>query len=314
MKLKWLTRLGFPLLALLLFAGSVWAISHQLREHDYHEVLRTLTALPSSRLLLALVLVSLSYLVLTLYDILACYHIRHPLPFPKVILAAFLGHAISNSVGFSLLTGSAIRYRLYSSWGLSAIEIAQVIAFSNLSFWLGIFAVGSIGFLLEPLAIPTLLHLPFASVHPLGLIFLALVSSYTVGSFWLKSPFKFGKWEISIPSPKLALAQLVIASLDWILAGGVLYVLLPLGTHLSYSGFFGVYLLAQVAGIISHVPGGIGVFETVILLFFSESLTAGTVLGTLLVYRLIYYLLPLGIAILLLGGYEISRRSRWKSN
>lgn len=313
MKLKWLTRFGFPLLVLVLFVGSVWVINRQLREHDYHEVIHTLTALPTSRLVLALVLVSLSYLVLTVYDLLACHHIRHPLPFPKVVFAAFLGHSISNSVGFSLLTGSAIRYRLYLSWGLSAIEIAQVIAFSNLSFWLGIFAVGSIGFLLEPLAIPSSLGLPFTSVRSLGLIFLALVSSYMIGSFWLKSPFKFKKWEISIPSPKLAFAQLSIASLDWILAGSVLYVLLPPGNHLSYSGFFGVYLLAQVAGIVSHVPGGLGVFETVVLLFLSETLTAGIVLGTLLAYRLIYYLLPLGIAILLLGGYEISQRSRTRS-
>lgn len=303
-----LSRIGFPLLGLLLFIASIWIISHELRGQDVHEVLHTLAALPSRRLWLSLVLVSLSYLVLTIYDVLGCYHIRHPLPVPKVVLAAFLGHSISNSIGFALVTGSAIRYRLYSSWGLSALEIAQVIAFSNLSFWLGIFAVGGIGFFSEPLAIPTMLHLPFASARPLGLLFLGLVSSYMIGSFWLTSPFKFRNWEISIPSAQLALAQLIIASLDWVLAGGVLYVLLPPEHHLSFSSFFGIYLLAQIAGIVSHVPGGLGVFETVMLWFLESSFSPGTVLGTLLAYRFIYYLLPLAIALLLLGVYEISHR------
>lgn len=314
MTLKQLSRLIYPLLGLLLFAGSLWAISHQLKDYDYRQIIATLGALPSSNLLLAVVLVILSYLVLTVYDILGCYHIRHSLPFLKVMLAAFLGHALSNSVGFAILTGSAIRYRFYSNWGLSAIEIAQVIAFSNLSFWLGIFAVGGIGFVWEPLAIPNMLHLPFASVRPLGVIFLLLVSGYIIGSFWLKSPFKFGKWEISIPTPQLALAQLIIASLDWILAGGVLYVLLPPGNNLSYSGFFGIYLLGQIAGIISHVPGGLGVFETVMLWFLSSNLSAATVFATLVAYRAIYYLLPLAVAMLLLGVYEIYQRRHWKSD
>lgn len=311
MKFNQLSRLVYPLLALLLFVGSIWAINHQLRNYDYRQIINTFKSLPSGRLLLALVLVSLSYLVLTIYDVLGCYHIGRSLPSLKVILAAFLGHAISNNVGFAILTGSAIRYRFYSNWGLSAIEIAQVIAFSNLSFWLGIFAVGGIGFVSEPLAIPNMLHIPFASVRPLGIIFLLLVSGYVIGSFWLKSPFKLGRWEIAIPSAKLAFTQLIVASLDWILAGAVLYVLLPPENHLSYSGFFGIYLLGQIAGIISHVPGGLGVFETVILWFLSSDLSAAQVFGTLLAYRAIYYLLPLAVAMLLLGAYEIYQR-QWK--
>ena len=307
MKQKHKAELFFSLLGLLLFVGSMVVITNQLRKYDFRDVMISLESIKNNRLLPALVFTVLSYLVLSVYDILACYHIRHPLTYPKVVLAAFMGHAMSNSVGFALLTSSAVRYRLYSTWGLSAVEIAQVIAFSNLSFWLGLFAVGGIGFILKPVVIPTLLHLPFASAHPLGLIFLTLVISYFLGSFWLKQPLKIWRWKISFPSPKLAWAQMIVAAVDWLLAAGVLYVLLPPETNLSYLDFFSIYLLAQIAGIISHVPGGLGVFETIILLFFSSGSNAAQIFGTLLAYRVIYYLLPLAVAMLLLGLYEIDQ-------
>jgi uncharacterized membrane protein YbhN (UPF0104 family) len=307
-------RWGFPVLGVLLFAASLWSIDHQLKQYPYQEVINNLKALPRQCISTALVLTSLSYLALTIYDILACRYIRHSISPLKVILAAFIGHAISNSVGFAVVTGGAVRYRLYSAWGLSTVEIAQVIGLGNLSFWLGLFAVGGIVFLLEPLAIPTLVHLPFASAHPLGLIFLALVGSYLLGSLWVKQPLRIRKWQISLPSHWFALAQLAVAALDWALAGGVLYVLLQPSITLSYSSFFGIYLLAQVAGFISHVPGGLGVFESFVLWFLSPRFPATKVFGTLLAYRGIYYLLPLIIALLLLGVYEIYQRLKARCN
>ncbi|WZF20149.1 YbhN family protein [Nostoc sp. UHCC 0302] len=175
----------FSLLSLLLFICAVVAISQQLKKYSYWELVNSIKATASIHLLLVLGLTTVSYLVLTVYDILACYQISQRLPYLKIILADFLGHAISNSVGFAVLTGSAVRYRLYYNWGLSVVEIAQIIAFSNLSFWLGLFAIGGIGFILEPLTIPKLLHLPFTSAHPLGWIFLAIVVCYILGSFRL---------------------------------------------------------------------------------------------------------------------------------
>ncbi|WP_341528642.1 lysylphosphatidylglycerol synthase domain-containing protein [Nostoc sp. UHCC 0302] len=301
-------NLIISLLSLLLFICAVVTIIQQLKKYNCWELINSIKAITSIHLLSALGLTTLSYLVLTLYDVLACYQIRQRLPYLKIILAAFSGHAISNSVGFAVLTGSAVRYRLYSNWGLSVVDIAQIIAFSNLSFWLGLFAIGGIGFIIEPLTIPKLLHLPFTSAHSLGWIFLALVVCYVLGSFRLKQPLKIRSWRISFPSPKFALIQLVIASADWVLAAGVLYILLIDVTDFSYPSFFSIYFLAQIAGIISHVPGGLGVFETVILWFEADNNNMATVFGILLTYRLIYYLLPLGVAILLLVLYELYQR------
>ncbi len=309
MQLKRLTRFGLPLLGLLLFGVSIWAISQQLQQYTIQEILHSLKTAAINHLLLALGLTILSYLVLTWYDVLACRYIRHPLPYRKIALAAATSYAVSNTVGFAVFTGSAIRYRLYLFWGLSAVEIAQIIAFANLSFWLGLSAVGGFLFSVEPLAIPKLLHLPFTSVHPIGIAMLAINVAYLLTSLRLKRSLRIGSRSFCLPTLDLAFAQVIVSSIDWGIAVAVLYVLLPSTTHLSYPAFFGIYLLGQIAGLVSSVPGGLGVFETVILLLLSPTIPATKVFAALVLYRVIYYFLPLGVSVLLLGLYEIRKRS-----
>jgi uncharacterized membrane protein YbhN (UPF0104 family) len=146
------------------------------------------------------------------------------------------------------------------------------------------------------------------SVRCIGIVFLLLVATYLLGSSVSRQPLKIRGQEFWLPSFKLSLAQTVISSLDWILAATVLFTLLPATTHLSYPGFLGIYLLAMIAGVVSKVPGGLGVFETVILLLLSPQVSAAAVLGSLLAYRGVYYLLPFAVATGLLGFYEICQR------
>jgi uncharacterized membrane protein YbhN (UPF0104 family) len=293
-------------------ALSLWAIAQELRQYHIREIWSSLTAIPISHVLGAVGLTGLNYIALTGYDTLATYYIRHPLPYRKTALAALISYAISNSVGLALLSGSAIRYRLYRAWGLSVIEIAQIVAFCNLSFWLGLFAVGGVLFLVEPVGVPTLLHLPFTTVHPLGALFLAIVLGYLLATVVRRKPLRFGQWALPHLPLGLCLAQIAVTSLDWALAAAVLYLLLPPAASLSYPVFFAIYLLAQIAGILSNVPGGLGVFETVMLLLLSPSLTSAALFGSLLAYRGVYYFLPLVTAALLLGGYELRQRFLWK--
>ena len=310
MQLKRLIRFGLPLLGLLLFGVSIWAISQQLQQYTIQEILQNLQTAAIKHLLLALGLTILSYLVLTWYDVLACRYIRHPLPYPKIALAAATSYAVSNTVGFAIFTGSAIRYRLYLLCGLSAVEIAQIIAFANLSFWLGLSAVGGFLFSVEPLAVPQLLHLPFTSVHPIGMAMIAVTVAYLLASLKLKRSLRIGGRSFSLPTLDLALGQIIVSSIDWGIAVAILYVLLPSNTHLhlSYAAFFGIYLLGQIAGLVSSVPGGLGVFETVILLLLSPTIPPPKIFAALVLYRFIYYFLPLGVSVLLLGLYEIRRR------
>lgn len=297
--------LGFFLLGI-----SLWAIAHELRQYNYRDIFSSLLALPTSRLYLSIGFTILSYLGLATYDTLALRYIGHPLVWTKSVFTGFISAAATNTVGFAFLTGSAIRYRFYSAWGVSAIAIAQVIAFENVSFWLGLFAVSGMMFLLNPLVIPPQLHLPFISVRPLGIVFLLLVAAYLLGSIVSKKPLKIREHDFRFPSVQIAIAQIAISSLDWILTGAVLYVLLPSTTPLSYLSFLGIYLLAMTGGVVSNVPSGLGVFESIILLLLAPQVPAAAVLGSLLAYRAVYYLLPLGVATGLLGVYEIRARMK----
>lgn len=298
------------LLSFVLLGLSIWAIAQELRHYHIKEVWNSLTAISLSHLWLAVGLTGLNYLMLTGYDVLALYYIRHPLPYRKTAMVAIISYGISNSVGLALLSGSAIRYRFYRSWGLSKLQIAQIVAFCNWSFWLGLFAVGGFVFMIEPVAVPNLLHLPFQSVHPIGILFLGILFTYLLTTVFAQKSLRIGKWKLPHLPLNLCLAQIAVTSCDWLLAAGVLYFLLPTSIPLSYPGFFGIYLLAQIAGIISNVPGGLGVFETVMLLLLSPPIPSARLFGALLAYRSIYYFLPLIVSVLLLSFQEIKQSQK----
>ena len=300
-------RRFLPLLSLVLFVVALWVLHDALRQFHYHQILVRLRAIPSSHILVALGLTVLSYLVMTIYDRMAILYAGHPLPAGKVTMASFISYAFSNTIGLALLTGGTIRYRLYSAWGLSAEEIARLVSFTLLTFWLGITAVGSGVFIFEPQAMPVLEHFSIHSVRPLGVLFAGLVGAYLLVVSCRKGPFRFHHWELPLPSLRLVWAQLLVGSLDWALAGSVLFVLLPEHSGLSFLQFLGIFLLAQVAGLVSNIPGGLGVFETMILLSIPE-IQADALLGSMLVYRGIYYLLPLTLAALLLAGNELRQK------
>jgi phosphatidylglycerol lysyltransferase len=303
MKKKLLHSLG-PLFGLLLFAVALWVLHHELKAYHFHDIVLQVEDLPTHRLLLALSLTILNYLIMTGYDTLALRYIHHPLAYPRIALASFIGYAFSNNIGLSMIAGGSVRYRLYSGWGFSVLEITKVVAFCSLTLWLGFFTLGGAIFLVEPMVIPKVLHLPFASARPIAMIFLALVTGYLLWSALRKRPLRILGWEFPMPSSNISLSQITIASLDWVLAGSVLFALLPSLSNLSFPGFLGIYMLAQFMGLASQVPGGLGVFETVVILLLSPTLPASETLGALLAYRGIYYLLPLFVSLVLLGAQE----------
>ncbi len=313
MRTKFLHILG-SLFGLLLFTVALWLLSHELKAYHLRDITHQLHKISSYRLFLAFGLTILSYAIMTGYDTLALHYIRHPLSYGKTALASFIGYAFSNNMGFGMLAGGSIRYRLYSAWGVSPMEITKVVVFCSLTLWLGFLTLGGFVFLLEPLAIPKALHLPFVTVRPLGLFFFLFAGFYLSLVFLRKRPLKIRDWELTLPSAVISASQIVLAILDWALAGSVLYVLLPASSNLSYPGFLGIFLLGQTAGLASQIPGGLGVFESVVLLLLVPVLPASEVFGSLLIYRFIYYLLPLLAAAVLLGIQETLRQKKgvWK--
>ncbi len=297
-----------PFLMLGLFLLALWSVYRHLHGYRWHDLLAQFRQMPTSQVGTALLLTLVSYLVMTAYDALALKYIRHPLPYAKTALASGLGYAFSNNVGFSMLAGASIRYRIYSAWGLSAIEITQVVLFCSVSLWLGFLALSGVVFLIEPLALPQAVHLPFASVRPLGVVLLLILLAYAALTLFSQKAIAVKGWRFSLPPWPVALGQLLVAAADWLLAGIVLYALWPRPAELTLGHFLAIYLLAQLGGLISQVPGGLGVFESIVLLLAPPAIPVPQLLGALIVYRGIYYLLPLLAATVVLGIEEVLRR------
>lgn len=304
-RLKRLVPFLKPLLILALFALALRVLHDTLAQYRYHDVIGYLIALPDNKVILAAALTLAGYLVMTGYDALAFRYIRHPLPYFKIAMASFIGYAFNNNVGFSGLVGGSLRYRLYNAWRLTAVEIAKVIAFCTISFWLGFVLLGGIFLLATPPEIPSSIHLPFGSIRILGIMLLLPAIIYMLWIAIRREPIHVKQWEFELPSARLFFGQVATSCLDWIIAASVLYILLPNSLPMSFGPFVCIFLLAQIAGVASNVPGGIGVFEAIILVFLAPFFSAPAILGSLVAYRVIYYLLPLLVAILLLGTHEI---------
>ncbi|TWT38353.1 bifunctional lysylphosphatidylglycerol flippase/synthetase MprF [Blastopirellula retiformator] len=296
-----LSRLS-PFLAVLIFIAAAWLLAHELRNYRWHDVRESLSAMPPQKIAFSIVLMILNYVVLVGYDLLALKAIARKLPLLRVAFASFTGFAASYNFG-ATLGGVPVRYRSYSVLGLSSVEVLQISIMLGGTFWIGVFAIGGLAFILDPFTLPPDLHLPITSVSGLGWLLVASAVVYMGLTFLWKKPFTIAGHEIRLPGPGIAVGQLGIAIADIMIACGCLYVLLPPDVGMSYPQFLGVFLLAQIAVVLTHVPGGVGVFELVILTL-TESTAKDDVVAALLVFRVIYYLLPLFVAILLLGAQE----------
>jgi phosphatidylglycerol lysyltransferase len=301
----WLDRL-WPFLALALFAGAAAILHRELSHYSYHDLMRAARGIPPRRLALAIGCTVLAYAVLPGYDAMALRYIRFRLPLHRTAFGSFIAYAFSQLLGFPLLTGGSVRYRLWSAWGLSSTEIARAVSFVAFSFALGMIAVTGLVLALEPARVALILGLPYGSLRPIGLACLALVALYAWWSLGRRRALRVGRWTLPAPEPGLVGAQLAVSTLDWTLAGAALYVLLPPGHGLGFLVFLGIFLLAQLAGLVSHVPGGLGVVETILVLLLKPWIATPGLLGALIVYRGVYYLLPFGAAVLMLTGYELA--------
>src|SRR2546423_385779 len=297
-----------PLLMIALFAIALRILGSTLAHYRWHDVMMYLESLPPLQVAVAAALTVLGYLMMTGYDTLAFRYIRHPLPYRKIALASFIGYAFNNNVGLSGLVGGSLRYRLDNAWRLSAVEIAKIIAFYTITFWLGFVLLGGSLFIFAPPAVPHAVHLPFNSIRILGFVLLLPALAYLAWVIVRKQPVRIRQWEFELPQPRLMIAQILISGADWIIAAAVLYILLPDELPTGFTHFLGIFLLAQIAGVASNLPGGLGVFEAIVLIFLAPYFSASAILGSLVAFRAVYYLLPLIIATILLASHEIMER------
>jgi phosphatidylglycerol lysyltransferase len=295
------------LVAAAVAALALGVLHRELRAYRLHDITARIAALPTGRVVLACALTILGFAVLAGYDALALRYLGRRLSPRRIAFASFVGYAFSQLLGYTLLTGGSIRYRLWSRWGLSAVEVARAVAFDIVTSWLGVVALGGVTLMLASRTASIGLDVRLDLRIAIGAMLIVIVLCYLAWNV-ARRPLVIRGWRVAPPGPALALAQLGLSSLDWLLAASVLFALLP-ATRLPAAAFFEAYLLAQVAGIVSQLPGGIGVFESVLVLLLRPYIPAPDILGALIAYRAVYYLAPFAIASLALGTLELRRRT-----
>ena len=294
-----------PGVAVVVFGAALWVLYHELHSFRYEDVAQYLATLSPGSLLLAFSLTALSYGAFIGHDMLALRYVGHPLPYRRVAQASLIGFGISNAAGQAWLTGGAVRYRLYQAAGLSVGEIGRVVAFSVFTFWLGYIAWGAVLFPLGEPSVSSSSVLPLSvSLRALEWVCLVVLGLYLAwcAAGWSVKSFR-------PPTLSMALAQIGLAIVRTALTGGVLYVLLWGIPGASYLEVLGAFVLAIAAGGLGMVPGAAGVLEAVALLVLPSSMPTASVFGALLVFRAIYYLLPLAAGA---GAFAVIEARQWQ--
>ena len=290
---------------LALFLAALVVLWHQLSEVTWRALLADVAATPRTALLLALLLTSLSYITLSGYDFVAMSYIRKSLPRAHVGWVSFLAYAVANNVGFAALSGASVRYRFYTRWGLTAEDLSLVVLSNVVACWVGLLMLGGVSLVSAPHAVATL-PWPRWTV-PVGWLFIGVAVAYVILVAIWRAPVRVRGFSVPSPRVPLALAQLTVSAIDWTLAAAVLYVLLP-PSPATFVNVLAAFLLAQLLGLASHIPGGIGVFEGLIVFGLSPFLTPAQLVPALVVYRAIYYVVPLTVALIGLVVDEVLLR------
>ncbi len=301
------TRL-LPILVLLAFAAALYALHRLLAGHTWTEIAAEFSALPPERLAAAVGAMLVGYAALFVLEHRTLATVGTPVTLRRAALAAFLYHAINNAVGMAGTAGNAIRLRVYARFGLGLPQVAQLVFVASVAFWCAFAALA--GVVLGALPPPGgLLGASPGALRALGVTLLfALAAAWTWGA---RRERRFQVRGLAVELPRTArLVPLVAASaVDWMASGAVLWCLLPGASGTTYVHVLGVFLLAQVAGLVSHVPAGLGVFETVVLAAFAPGAHAGSeVIAALLAYRILYDAAPLALATVAFAVGEAARR------
>lgn len=294
--------------------AALWAVTRELHNVDRAGLALELGSLRPSQYALGAGLTVASFLLLGIIEWMA---LRHPegtagerVPLRAALRTGFVANALSQSVGLAIVTGAAVRMRAYARYGLRSADIVQTTAFVTITATLGLLAAGAVAVFTNgaPVPVGALSLAPLPTALALG----GIVAAYVMWSFaGTKDAIGWRTWRIPRPTPALAVGQATISTLDWILTGAVLYAFMPQHFGLRIGIVLGAYLVAQVLAVTSHVPAGAGIFELVvlaILLRVDPAAPRAAVAAALVMFRVVYYLVPLCVAAVVATVGEVSRR------
>ncbi len=277
----------------ILAAAMLW---WQLRNYSLYDIAHAVLSIPFVNLVAACLACLAGYFALSLYDYLALNYVgeNKKVSWWKWMLAGMLGFAISNNAGHAVVSGGAIRYRLYTRWRIRGGDIVKMLTISGFTYFLGCAAIVVIGYFLIPAEIFANAGNAGVGINALFAICLAaLVAYFAMTIIFRRKSIRVGQLRFQVPSTRMALTQMILGITDSVLAGLVLYFCLIPFVRIPFGIFIGLFVIAQTTGVFSQVPGGIGVFESIFLLALPDTVDKANIFGALLAYRIIYYLLPL---------------------
>ena len=305
---KWIgwKRLGVAA-SLLIIALAVRTLVHTLKGVDTGVILTALTEIPPGHIALAALCVVCAFCTLTFYDFFALRTIgKKHVPYRIAALSSFCSYSIGHNIGATVFTGGAIRFRIYSDYGLNAIDVAKICFLSGLTFWLGNLVVLGIGMVYHPSAASDMDLLPAELNRLIGLGCLAGIAIYFIWLITGKERRQLGQngWKVVLPSAKLTLVQVLIGVVDLGFCATAMYLLVPAQPHIDFMSLAVVFILATLLGFASHAPGSLGVFDAAMLVALPQY-GREELLATLLVFRVLYFVIPFGIAISIMGTREL---------
>ncbi|WP_036350789.1 lysylphosphatidylglycerol synthase domain-containing protein [Microvirga sp. BSC39] len=285
---------------------AAFLLYRTLSRYSLEELTAAVTAVPVPRLLAAAGFAAASYVCLTFFDYLALRYVGRPLPYPKAALASFTALSLGHNIGLAALSSGAVRYRFYSRWGLAAGEVAKVVVFCGITVGHGLMTLGGAALLLRSELAGKITGLTHPVVIALGLGCLAVPVIYLILSVFMRRPLRIRRWSLEVPAFRLAIGQVLIGSINFAFVAACLHQALAAVADVAYLGVASVYVIANATALVSHVPGGLGVIESVVMYLLPQN----DLIGPLLVFRFVYFLAPLVLGGILLAVTELVLRRR----
>jgi len=291
-----------PALALLLFLLAVRLLYQEASNITWQEFQAGLTGVPVVYLLIAAFLVAMNYGLLITYDLLALLYLCRSLPLRRVALVSFLGFTLGNNLG-TFLAAAPIRFRFYTRWGLSPSQIVVLQSMVGMTFWTGMWFLGGMVLVWAPIDLPPQIDLPVGT-RTLGAILLGLALGYLMVCLTWRKPWPIGRLHLRPPAPGLMAVQASVAAVDLLISATALYLVLPGDSVVPFAVVLAAYLVAIAVSLLTQVPGGLGVLE-LILLTLLKGTVGDEVLASVLIFRVIYYVIPLFLGMITLVVHEI---------
>jgi glycosyltransferase 2 family protein len=264
-----------------------------LSQFTWAQILESVRAIPMSNFLLALLYCAGSYLCLTGFDWTGVRYVKNDLAYPKIALASFVALGLGQSIGLAGLSSGAIRYRYYAHWGMSTEDVAKIVLMSGMTVGLGLLVLSGIVMVLNPTDVAQLLRISPGIAMLIGGLCFVLAGVYVVLSATLRAPLKIRAWTFVMPSAKIAILQIVIGTVNFALVSACLMELMQASENVSYLKAATAFVLANIAILVTHAPGGLGVLEVTVKHVMGDQAS----IGALVAFRVIYFFIPFAIAL-----------------